>query len=367
LVSIYIKVRETTRVIAALTDVAGNFATSWQPLPGEAGFYEIAAAHPGAPQPAAQDSFYLLGMKAQPASPSVRLSEGSSAGGVLQIQNLSDVPLSGLAVEALNVPGNVNVALTLETNYLAGNATIQLGYGISALNATLTTGVIGARITSTEGAVLEVPIRVTIDPLVPRLVAYPGRLDGGMKRGAQRMVSFQVANIGGLETGPVSVSLPPLPWMSLVSPNPMPSLAPGQTNTVTLQLNPPEDIELTMHSGNLAVNGVGTGVAVPFGFRALSEAKGALRITSADEFTYYGAGAPPLTNATVRVRDAVGNTLITNGVTDQLGRFFIPELMEGYYNLELEAETHDPHRSTIFVEPGLTNEVTAFLSYQAVR
>ncbi|MCW5556084.1 MAG: hypothetical protein KIS67_28500 [Verrucomicrobiae bacterium] len=367
LVNIHISVRETTRTIAAITDGSGNFATTWQPLPGEAGYYEIAASHPGAAAPAAQDSFYLLGMKAQPAQPSVRLSEGSSVGGTVAILNLSDVPLTGLAVEALNVPPNVNATLTLETNHLAGSATIQLGYGISALNATFTTGHIIARLTSVEGALLEFPIRVTIDALVPRLVAYPGRLEGGMKRGDQRTVSFQIANTGGLETGPVIVSLPALPWMSLASPNPMPSLAPGETNTVTLHLNPPEDISLTIHQGNLAVNGVGTGVAVPFSFRALSEAKGDLLITSVDEFTYYGAGSPPLTNATVRVRDAVSRSVVTNGVTDASGRFFVPQLMEGYYDLELDAEQHNGHRSTIFVEPGLTNEVTAFLSYQAVR
>ncbi|MDH7503540.1 MAG: hypothetical protein QHJ82_12625, partial [Verrucomicrobiota bacterium] len=35
--------------------------------------------------------------------------------------------------------------------------------------------------------------------------------------------------------------------------------------------------------------------------------------------------------------------------------------------LELEAEQRNPHRSTIYLEPGITNAATAFLSYQAVR
>ncbi|HRT58988.1 MAG TPA: CARDB domain-containing protein, partial [Candidatus Paceibacterota bacterium] len=366
-VNIHVRVRGTTRTIAAITDVQGRFATTWQPLPGEAGYYEISAAHPGEPVPAPQDSFYLLGMKAQPAQPSARLSEGSSIGGSVRIENLSDVPLTGLAVEILSKPPNVNATLTLQTNVLAGSGSLQLAYGISALDASFTWGYIQVRLTSVEGAVLNFAIRVDIDPLVPRLAAYPSRLDGGMKRGAQRTVSFQIVNSGGLETGPITVSLPPLPWMSLVSPNPMPSLPPGATNTVTLQLNPPDDLSLSLHQGNLALNGVGTALAVPFSFRALSEARGALQITAVDEFTFYAAGAPPLTNATVRVRDAVSHAVVTNGVTDALGRFFVPELMEGYYDLELEATQHNAHRSTVFLEPGITNEVTAFLSYQAVR
>jgi len=107
LVDIHIRVRGTTRTIAALTDVAGNFATTWQPLQGEAGYYEIAAGHPGEATPVAQDSFHLLGLKAQPERPSVRLSEGSSVGGSVQIENLSDVPLTGLAVELVSKPPNV--------------------------------------------------------------------------------------------------------------------------------------------------------------------------------------------------------------------------------------------------------------------
>src|SRR5262249_1810907 len=47
LVDIYIYVRGTTRVISAITDASGNFSLTWQPLPGEAGFYQIGAVYPG--------------------------------------------------------------------------------------------------------------------------------------------------------------------------------------------------------------------------------------------------------------------------------------------------------------------------------
>ncbi|MCS7091074.1 MAG: hypothetical protein NZM03_10240, partial [Limisphaera sp.] len=132
--------------------------------------------------------------------------------------------MSGLTAAVVRHPPNIQVNLTLQTNYLAGRATIALGYGVSALDARYTWGYVEIRITSAEGVSFDLPLRVDIDPLVPRLVAYPGRLDGGMKRGAARTVSFQVVNEGGLETGPLSVSMPPVPWMRVLSPNPMPSL-----------------------------------------------------------------------------------------------------------------------------------------------
>src|SRR5213075_1049856 len=134
-----------------------------------------------------------------------------------------------------------------------------------------------------------------------------------------------------------------------------------------LQLMPEADLPLTLHSGNLALNATGTSLSVPYSFRALSEAKGALQITAVDEFTFYAEGAPRVTNAAVRIRDAVSGAVVTNGVTGAQGLFLMPELPEGYYNLELDADQHTPHRSTVFVEPGITNELSAFLSFQTVR
>jgi hypothetical protein len=180
-------------------------------------------------------------MKAQPAAPSVRLSERSSVGGVVQIENLSDVPLTGLTAQVAGKPANLTVTLTLQTNVLAGLATTQLSYGISAADVSVVQGQVLARLTSAEGAVLEVPISVRVDQLVPKLTAIPARLETGMKRGVQRLVEFQVVNSGGTNTGPITVSLPPVTWMNLASPNPLPALEPGETNRVILQLTPEED------------------------------------------------------------------------------------------------------------------------------
>ncbi|HOK77001.1 MAG TPA: CARDB domain-containing protein, partial [Verrucomicrobiota bacterium] len=367
LVSIHIRARDTVRTIAALTDAKGEFATTWQPLPGEAGYYEICAAHPGEPIPNPQDSFYLLGMKAIPSEPFVRIIAGDTATGSVNVENLSGLPLGGLAATVTDQPPNVQTTVTISTNVLAGNGTAKLEYGIAASDASYTSGLIRIVVTSDEGAALEVPLRVAITPRVPRLVAMPDRIEAGVQRGTQRTIPIKLVNAGGLNSGPITVSLPPVPWMSLATPNPMASLAPGETNTVLLQLMPGLDIQPGVHSGNLAVNTPNTGLGLPFSIRILSEATGALLVSTADEFTYYTAGSPPLTNATVRVLDAIDRTTLTNGVTDTQGKFFLPQLREGYYTVEIEAEKHDRYESTIMLEPGVTNTVDAFLPYQAVR
>jgi hypothetical protein len=367
LVNIHIELRDTRRVISALTDANGDFAATWQPLPGEAGSYEIAAAHPGVADPESQDTFLLFGMRAYPDFLDLKIIEAGTVTGAVDIVNAGDLTLTALAVQLTNLPANLNVTMMLETDVVAGLATNRLSYSITAADASLPLSEFVARITSAEGAVLELPVFITVEQLRARLAVRPTRLVAGMKRGVQTFVSFDVVNTGGADTGPVQVSLPPVPWLALASVNPLPWLAPGETNRVTLQLTPPADLDLTTYNGTLALNATGTGLGLPFEFRALSEAKGDLLISAVDEFTFYAEGSPKLTNATVTVRDAVTGNLITNEVTDASGELFVPQLMEGYYDVIVTADRHSDHRGTHLVEPGVTNTVNAFLSRQTVR
>ena len=367
LVNIHICVRDTHRIIAALADAFGNFSTTWQPLPGEAGSYTVGAAHPGVLSAPVQDSFTLHGIKAAPASLALTVAELGSVGGVIQLVNQSTLPLTAVQAEIVSQPSNLGVAITLQTNVMIGLGTNFLSYGISALNPSIVQGQVLVRVTSGEGAVVEVPINVRVEALRPRLVASPQQLSTGVKRGGQRLVEFQVANAGGAPSGPISVSLPPIPWLSLISPNPLPSLAPGETNSVTLSLTPDDNQPLTVFNGNLALNAVGVGLSVPFEFRLLSEARGDLKVTAMDEFTFYAAGAPRVSNATVVVRDTISRAVITNGVTDRFGELFVPQLMEGYYDIEVSADRHNSYQNSHLLLSGTTNEISAFISRQTVR
>ncbi len=377
LVNLHIKVRGTHRIISALTDDQGNFTTTWQPLANEAGFYEIAAGHPGETDPATQDTFTLLGMKANPEAPALTVVEHGTNTGLIEVRNLSDVPLTGLTVAVQSQPANIQATVALfplpggeggpATNLL-GLATNYLRYVISAQDTSLPQGTVLVRITSAQGATLDIPLAVTVKSLVPRLVSDPAELVTGMKRGAQRLVNFSVANVGGGASGPISVSLPDVPWMNVVNPNPLSSLAPGQSNTITLQLTPPADLQLTTFEGALALNATNAGLTVPFKFRALSEAKGDLKITAVDEYTYYAEGSPKVTNATVVLKDALsGELIVTNGLTDANGEFVVTNLMEGYYALEVSADFHTRFRTTRLIGAGQTNDVEVFLSRQTVQ
>jgi subtilase family serine protease len=367
MMDIEIVVRGMNRRISTQIRAGNTFSDRFIPLPGEAGQYTIAAAHPQQPVATAQDTFTILGMNATPDNLDLKLAEGSSVTGQLLIENPSDLPLDNLVASLPGLPTNLLATVSLSTNFLDGFAQMTLGYAIAALDATVPQLSFQIRLTNNAGALLVLPVQVTVEPHRPRLVAYPGELLAGMLRGGQRVLEFELVNEGGAESGPINAALPDVPWVQLGVTNPIPSLAPGQTNRVTLLLTPPANLVLGPYTGQIAFMGQGVTLLLPFTFRAVSEARGDLKIVAEDEYTYYAVGLPHLTNATVTVRDPYSHLEMFRGVTDAQGEWSAAQLAEGYYEVVVTADRHATFRRTALVLPGETTQLRAFLSRQTVQ
>jgi hypothetical protein len=238
---------------------------------------------------------------------------------------------------------------------------------ITAQDASVPEGTVRLRATTTEGATLLIEIPVTVDSVRPHLVVNPTELVRGMKVGGQTIVEFDVINDGGSASGPINVALPTEPWMHLVSVSPLPALPPHASNRVTLQLTPPAGLTLGAYEGRLALTSSNASILVPYTFRALSEAKGDLRITAVDEYTFFAEGSPKVSGAAVTIRDPVTLDVITNAVTDTSGNVLVRGLAEGYYQLDVRADKHSAFHEPHLILAGQTNQVQAFLRREAVR
>ncbi|MBE9257518.1 putative Ig domain-containing protein [Dolichospermum sp. LEGE 00246] len=108
-------------------------------------------------------------------------------------------------------------------------------------------------------------------------------------------------------------------------------------------------------------------MSLPFDFRAVSNAVGAIRINTADELTYFAEGSPKLANATVTLRDYFSNEVVASAVTDSTGFVDFSNIKEGNYNLEIKADKHETFRQTVQLGAGEVENVNAFLSRQTVR
>lgn len=366
-VNVHLLLRGTRRLLAAETDANGNFTTTFTPLPGEGGAYEIGAAHPGATTAPVQDTFSLFGLKLEATPTILRVTEAGSITGAVTVLNLGETTLAGLTASVVSGPPNLNVTLILTNTSLGALSSNRLGFVITANDASSPFGEVLIRVTSPSGASAETTLRVEIESLQPRLVATPESLYAAMLRGSQKVVEFDVANLGGAATGPLTVSIPGVSWLRVGSTNPLPSLLPGATSRVTLLLTPEPNLALGPYSGSISLSSGNARLDLPFEFRAVADTKGDLVVIAEDEFTYFAVGAPKVANATVTIRDPFTHQTLTNGVTDAEGRAVFPQLTEGHYEIEVEAVKHSPFTGTLFLNGGQTNLFTGFLSRETVQ
>lgn len=391
-VSVHLVVRGTKRVFPAITDANGDFQLTFTPLPGEGGSYTIGAVFPGVSQAPVQDSFKLVGMRAEPPLDTIRVTEAADPkADSITFRNLADVPLTGLSLEVLgDVPNSIIVTAEIadDATVLTDMGTIAVNYSVAATDSSVLNGSFSLKVSSNEAPDVIVPIDYSVTLLVSRLVATPGRLSKSMLVGDQTSVEFTVENTGGKESGELTVLLPGgADWLTLATPANLPSLAPGATASITLLLTPPENLPLTAYNGSLVVRGDASQARLPFSFRAVSEETGDLEISVTDEFFFFTEEKPFVNSATVRLLDAITGTEVASSkdaervapagaatvlapptvTIDSDGRIKFAGVAEGPYTLEVRSDDHETYRNTVRVEAGELNAEQVFISRNLVE
>lgn len=366
LISLHITLRDTERVIAALTDAQGNYSAVFTPLPGEAGSYRVGAAHPGVAHPPSQETFVLVGMRASPATLEPVLTGLETQAATVELENLGDVALTGLITTVVGAPAGVNVQAVPPASLAPfGHGTLSLGFSLT--QETDTTAEFSVRVSSTQGAVADVFVSLTGRSKRPSLVVSPAVLEAGAVRGGQQFVQFSIANLGGGASDPVQIILPEVPFLHVATPMPAPGLAPGATNVITLQLLPTADTALGQVTGNLIVAAGEARLSVPFSFSVLSTNVGSLLVEVTDQFTYYAEGAPRVSDARVELRDPSSGTTLQSLTTGADGLALFPSIPEGYYALHVSAEGHAPYRRNVLVGAGVQTHQEALMNRTVVQ
>jgi len=355
----------TTRSISATTDANGNFTATFEPLPTETGVYQYAAGPPADTSDTPQGSFEIVGMTVT-SEPTLNLAPGVPLSGSATITNLGSIPLTGLSAEVLNAPANITVQVSLGATMLAASGSVGVTFAVTASDASLSSANVVVELQSVEGAVTDLILPITVAPLVPVLAAQPGTLVDGMLVGSQTLVNFNVVNNGGAASGPLQILVPQASFLSLSSPATIPSLAPGQSTTVTLQLLPEADLPLGSYTGTISLLGTTVSLNVPFQFTAVSSATGNVVIDAEDEMTLESEGSPMVAGASVITSDPQTGDAVASGTTGSDGTLELDQLPIGTYNVTVQADGHNPYQGAVTIQPGLTATVDAFMTNQLV-
>ena len=365
-VAVQISVAGTTRTLTATTDSSGHYSVTFQPLANEAGDYSVAAADPGVTNPAVQAHFTIAGLSASPAFGSLTLVPNTPLTGQITIKNLSPTAATGLTATKQGGLADVDVQLSVPAQ-ISASGSVTLNYALTATGNSAESAPMVLHLTTAQGAVLDVPMNVSVLALSAHLAANPGFLNSGMVVGEQTLISFTVTNNGGSPSGSLNVSLPLVPYMALASAATIPSLAPGATSTITLQLTPAANLALQQYTGTIAISNNSIGLSVPFNFRAISTAVGDVHVLVDDDYTFQTSGSPHVVGATVNLLDPYDNThVVATGITDAAGAVTLSGVPAGQYALQVQADGHSSYLQNYTVVPGITNNDEIFIARQFV-
>jgi len=365
-VSIRVLVKGTRRVLRVVTDANGDFQSSFNPLPNEGGHYRIGADHPGIQADHVQDEFDVYSMRFDSNGLSFNTFPGTAVQGTVLLKNLSELPISGLTLESEVDPENFTLTLDGPDSLEPGGAA-QISYSFlpgSVPRPYQFRSRIKAQ--TDQGVQIYLPYTLNISPRTPTLVANPGFLRTGMTRGNQSFVQFQLSNVGGAPTGDLQVLLPSIPWLKLVSPENVPSLAPGESTEVMLSLLPDLSLPLGQYDGSLVIQSAIASSNVDFQFRAISDALGDLQVDVSDDFTYYVEGSPKVEGATVTLTDRISGDRVATGMTDANGVILLTDIQEGTYQMDVSAPKHATYRSPVNIVRRLLLENNTYIDRQTV-
>lgn len=369
-VDVYIITAGIRRELKAKTNSAGEYTVDFVPSIYESGHYSIGACYPKQNLSVEQDKFDIPGLIRETNTNIVwDMKLAQTITGKIAVKNTSEATLKHIAIFFDKLPAGCELKFdTIST--LTANQTKELNYTLKATQ--LTNGnnyeKINFHIESAEGITIDFPGYYYCQALQAQLKSDPASINTTMTKGKSRLYEFHIYNNGAGESGKVTISLPDVNWMTLVSPDTLTNISPQDTITVIVNLTPTADIPLnTPISGNITANCVnGEGVQIPYRFEVVSAEKGGLKVDVLDEYTYYTEGKPHVKNAHVVVRHPFSGKIMAEGFTDVNGIYAVDSLPEGSYKMNVEAEKHEGYQSTITIDPGRVNEQSVFISFQAI-
>jgi hypothetical protein len=366
-VVVSIGVKGTIRNYHTATDSSGIFNFVWTPLAHEAGLYYVGASHPQGEPETNEAQFSLYGITAGADPNTFTVIAAISTEGSITLKNPADLLLDGIAASITDVSEKLSVSIVNCPASLAAEGQDVLTFAITAADDSIEQSSFNVHIATAQGAEVTVPIGVKVRKGVPVLSASCASLKKAMVRGKQTAVEFSITNVGSAPTSPVNVRIPKAVWLSLASSEVIPSLAAGESAKIILLLTPDMNLPLVPYSGSLVIDSLANDISMPFEFVCVSESKSDLSIIVVDEFTYYAAGAPKVAGADVVLKNPFTGEILYTGQTDTDGQYLFSQINEGYYKLEVKAESHNDFSGTIFIETGKKLDLKVFLSRNLVR
>ena len=358
------------RELMVTTDDNGEYATSFQPLPNEGGHYIVGASYPGINSNIVQDEFDILGV-ALNANEDIRWEFllGDTLRGSLDVENLSDFPLTNINISAIGLPFGANISFESITA-LAAKETVQVAYEVSGTEVSpgLQFQTVELLITSDENIQQELDAYYLCQAQAGLIRSSIARIDRTISNEESNFLEFELFNEGLGESGAITIDIPGVDFMSLVSLDMVPSISSGDTTRVIIEFLPTASLPLnTPATGTIVISAENSNfIVLPYKVQKVSEETGGVIIDVVDQYTYFTEESPHVANASVKITNYFTGEVFAEGTTDANGLFDAQDLPEGLLRIVVQADQHAGYDGTITILPGMDFTETIFLSYQAI-
>lgn len=367
-VEVYMITDGYRQVFEVTTDGNGIFQHAITLDDGLIGHFSIGACFPDSGENEEMAGFEVLGLRRKNQKLiTCNLMSGETYTGEIELFNPTMEPLTNIRVESLELPDGCHISFS-EIPSILGNSSAKLQYTLTSDVVVYDVQAIKGKIITNEGAALDLYMEYKCLSPQSELVSDQVSIKTTMIMGTSRDYQFEIINRGEGETGTISVALPDVSWLSLVSVKEIPSLKSNESATVILRMKPEAGMPL-----NIPIEGTiglscekGKGLTLPFSIEPVSESIGRLKVDVWDEYTEFTTSAPHVQDATVRVKHPASNLLLAEGKTNESGLFVVEDLPAGLYTLEVEAVKHSSERRTIQIDPGKDNDIMVYLNFQAI-
>ena len=200
----------------------------------------MGAGYPGLGEESVQDSFDLLGLELLGETYlSWNLLTGDTLAGELTFTNVTTVDLTGLSLAQSDGWEGFELMFDAVPDVAAGE-TVTVAYTAVATAATEGTQFFEFQMDamSDQGLAESWNSYVFIQDPFGVLSADPGEIIVTVSdQLGSKVVEFDITNEGAGPTGPMTLLLPDGDWISSLTPTTLPSLASGETTTVSLMLS----------------------------------------------------------------------------------------------------------------------------------
>ncbi|MEP5338340.1 MAG: T9SS type A sorting domain-containing protein [Algibacter sp.] len=350
------------------TDANGAFLFEYIPLENETGSYTLTAAFPGE-DISPQQSFELLGFEilSKPQYIKWETVVGETLDKEFILKNKTNTKLTGVKIQ---VPVNNEFVINQTPVDIEPGTTVNFPYEIVPIKASteLKYSEYDMTIVSNEGAEYGEIVYYYCKNQEASLIANPISINTTMVKGQTRLYEFIIKNVGAIDAEDVELLLPELDWLSLSTPKIIEKVKPNEEVKIGIELEPTDKEQVNVPiTGNFVLKQkAGVSLSIPFRIETVSESTGKLIVEATDEYTYNTASGPKLKNAKVVVKHPYTGAIVAEGFTNESGVFEVPDIIEGWYEINISAEKHNPYQNNILVDPGKETKLTAFLPYQAV-